>query len=145
MMKKNNKITKPNIWEYFKEHTAIICLYVFLILFGGLCMTAMAIISAEAIELLTVKLYDKAIMLALIGIGIIIFQRSCWFGASWIYNVVSIKIVAKINSNLSNQAFKLNSRTYTNHDTGTFITRLRQRQTTACICAVQSFTPTTRV
>lgn len=121
---KKLKNTKPNIWQYFKEHTAIICLYVFLILFGGLCMTAIAIISAEAIELLTIKAFDKAIIFMLICIGVIVFQRSCWFGASWIYNVISIKIIAKLNSDLSKQAFKLNSRTYTNHDTGTFISRL---------------------
>lgn len=124
-MKKTQKILqKPTLFKYLKEHKLAISTYIILILIVAVATLATTILSAETIELLTKKLYSKAITYLLIITGLIISQGILIFVSNWLYNITSIKIVSRINRDLSLQSFKLNSRTYTNHDTGTFVSRL---------------------
>ena len=57
-------------------------------------------------------------------IGISIFQRIYWYFVNLIYFKYSNRIMSDLNLDLAKQAFKLNSKTYNDHDTGTFVQRI---------------------
>ncbi len=119
------KIKKVNgIWKYLKKYRGWIILYTILSLFAAVCDIFMTILLAKAIEIITIPNYIKAIYLLCGVIGIAVFQRICWYFINLIYYKYSNKIMTAINSDLAKQAFKLNSKTYNDHDTGTFVQRI---------------------
>ena len=60
----------------------------------------------------------------LVSIAIFVLRRLCWFSLEFLYRKYSTQIMAKLSLDLANQAFKLNSKTYSDHDTGTFVQRI---------------------
>ena len=56
--------------------------------------------------------------------GLILIKRLCWYFSGLIYQKYANKIMADLNLDLVKQAFKLNSKTYSDHDTGTFVQRI---------------------
>lgn len=121
-MKKTN--TKPRLGMYFGKHKIAIAVYILLYLIAGVVGIFQTILFATTVEKITLGLYAQAINIGLIIIALIIGQRICWYLTNLFYNKYAVKIMAEINSDLAKQAFKLNSRTYNNHDTGTFVQRI---------------------
>lgn len=123
---KENKIKnkKLNIAAYFAAYKYWIVLYIFLTLIGSACGIFEAIIFAEVIEQITVQNFNQAMLTMLIGVCLILTQRLCWYSVNWIYYKYSSKIMSDLNLDLAKQAFKLNSKTYNDHDTGTFVQRI---------------------
>ena len=60
----------------------------------------------------------------LIVAGLVVIKRLSWYISGFIYQKFAANIMAKLNLDLANQAFKLNSKTYADHDTGTFVQRI---------------------
>ncbi len=120
-MKKNKKF---NLKKYFGRHKVAIMFYILLYIIAGAGSVLNTILFADAVEKITIGLYMQAINIGLIIIGVIVLKRLCWYGTGLIYNKYSVKIMASINADLSKQAFKLNSKTYSDHDTGTFVQRI---------------------
>lgn len=119
------KMKKANgIWKYFKKYRNWIIFYTIISLIAAVCDIFMTILLAKAIELITIPNYIKAIYLLCVVIAISVFQRICWYLTSFIYYKYSNKIMTAINTDLAKQAFKLNSKTYNDHDTGTFVQRI---------------------
>jgi len=125
-MKKNKTETqsKPSLGKYFAQYKPAITLYIILMLLSSLISIATTILSAEVISLITLSHFKKAIIFSSIVISCGIVQRIVWFFANLIYCVYSNKIMSNLNKDLAKQAFKLNSKTYSNHDTGTFVMRI---------------------
>ena len=115
---------KIGLSKYFKRYSLQIFLYVFFTLLAGVASIICTILLADAIEKITFGNFNGAINIFLIGIGIFVVRRACWFSCGLLYNKYSVRIMADLNSDLSKQAFKLNSRTFTAHDTGTFVQRI---------------------
>ena len=122
MKRKNNK--KFGLGKYFAKHKWAISLYIVLYLIAGACSVFGTVLFANAVEKITSALYLEAVNVGLIIIGLILLKRICWYSTGIIYNTYSVKIMASINADLAKQAFKLNSKTYSDHDTGTFVQRI---------------------
>ncbi len=118
------KKTKPNIGMYLKRFKGVISVYILLTLISCACDIFLTIILANTIEIITQNLFQKAILYMLIIIGISIVQRLCWYFNNLVYFKYSNKIMSLLNLDLAKQAFKLNSKTYNDHDTGTFVQRI---------------------
>lgn len=118
------KKTKPNIGMYLKRFKGVISVYILLTLISCACDIFLTIILANTIEIITQNLFQKAILYLLIIIGISIVQRLCWYFNNLVYFKYSNKIMSLLNLDLAKQAFKLNSKTYNDHDTGTFVQRI---------------------
>ena len=120
-MKNNNKIS---LKQYFSKYTIPIILYIFITLLSGVASIFCTILLAEAIESITMTEFQKALQISIFGLIVYIFRRLCWFTVGLIYDKYSVRIMSDLNSDLSKQAFKLNSKTFTSHDTGTFVQRI---------------------
>ena len=115
---------KFSLKTYFSKYGLAIFFYILVYLIAGACTIATTIISATTIEKITLGLYNEAFILMFVMIGVYFVRRISWFLSGLIYDKYSVKIMANINADLARQAFKLNSKTYNDHDTGTFVQRI---------------------
>ncbi len=127
-MKKNNKI---NFNYYLRQNKTSIFFYTLVYAIASCCGIFITIIFADAIQNITLasQLADtlyvkKAINCMLIVAGLVVIKRLSWYISGFIYQKFAANIMAKLNLDLANQAFKLNSKTYADHDTGTFVQRI---------------------
>lgn len=124
MKNKQNKQKKLNIGNYLARYKGWIFVYILLTAVASVCDIFRVILMANAIETITIPNFQKAIYLMLGVVGISIFQRICWYFINLIYFKYSNRIMSDLNLDLAKQAFKLNSKTYNDHDTGTFVQRI---------------------
>ena len=124
MKNKQNKQKKLNIGIYLARYKGWIFVYILLTAVASVCDIFRVILMANAIETITIPNFQKAIYLMLGVVGISIFQRICWYFINLIYFKYSNRIMSDLNLDLAKQAFKLNSKTYNDHDTGTFVQRI---------------------
>ena len=115
---------KRSILTYLKKYRFWAFLYVFLTIIASVSDIFQTIMLANSVELITVPDIWGAMKLILGVVGIQVFQRICWYFLNLIYFKYSNKIMADLNADLAKQAFKLNSKTYNDHDTGTFVQRI---------------------
>lgn len=126
-MKKTDKTLKKfKITKYLKNNKMGISMYILFYVVASVCGMFMTILASQAIERISgVNAdYHSAIVLGFICLGLLVFQRLCWFGSGITYAKSSSKIMADLNLDLAKQAFKLNSKTFSNHETGTFVQRI---------------------
>lgn len=121
---KKQKIKTFSISKYMSKYKIWIFLYIMLTIFASACDIFKVLFAAKTIELITLADYKAAITLSFITIGVAIFQRLCWYLSNLIYFKYSNKIMSDMNLDLAKQAFRLNSKTYNDHDTGTFVQRI---------------------
>lgn len=121
---KTKKLKKPNLMQYFAKYKVAIFFYILVMLVASSASIAITILSAEGLELITLSVFKKAIFYAFIVLGLTIFQRVLWFTANILYLVYANKIMSNLNNDLARQSFKLNSKTFNDHDTGTFVMRI---------------------
>ncbi len=125
-MRKNKQEKKQKIGmgKYLARYKWPIFGYIFLTLIGCAGSIFFTILLANMIDQVTVPDFTKAIYLLLTVIGINIVQRICWYFINLIYYKYSNKIMSALSADLAKQAFKLNSKTYNDHDTGTMVQRI---------------------
>ena len=121
---KEKNIKKIGLGRYFAKHKFAITFYILLYFVAGACSVFGTILFADAVEKITAGMFLDAVNIGLVIIGLILIKRISWYLTGIIYNTYSVKIMANINSDLAKQAFKLNSKTYSDHDTGTFVQRI---------------------
>ena len=124
MTKNNKKVKKIGLMHYLANHKLGISLYVLVYLIASVCTIFSTLIFAEGIESLTLGIYNKCFIILGIAGGLVVVKRTCWYLSGIIYQKVANAIMAELNYDLSRQAFKLNSKTYSDHNTGTFVQRL---------------------
>ena len=122
-MRKNMQ-NKFSISKYLAKYKFWIFLYILITVVTSIGGIFTAILFANVVQLLTVPDLNGALSFMLIGLIISVVQRVGWYFLNVIYFKYSSKIMADINIDLANQAFKLNSKTYNDHDTGTFVQRI---------------------
>lgn len=120
---KNNAKT-PNLGQYLKKYRLPIIWYVIVMIFASASSIFITILSANIIELITLAKYTTAIKCGFVFLALCVLQRILWCIANVLYFVYSNKIMSDLNFDLAKQCFKLNSKTYSDHDTGTFVTRI---------------------
>jgi len=121
---KNNKKNRVSLGAFLKPHKTAIVFYILFSILASTATVFMTIATAEAIEELTLGDFKLAIFWFLIALAIVFARRLMWVANNIIFYNVSTKISTKLNLTLSKQAFKLNSTTYSNHDTGGFVQRI---------------------
>lgn len=126
MKNKTVKIKKIGLKQYLAKHKLGISLYIMVYLIASACTILSTLLFAEGIEAITIANYSKALIILGIAIGLTFIRRLCWYSSGHIYQKVANSIMAELNYDLSKQAFKLDSKTYSDHDTGTFVQRLVQ-------------------
>ena len=124
MKNKNPKVKKPSIAIYLKRYRWQIFLYILISLIATAFEVFMSILLANAIEQITLSEYNKAITTFLIVIALELASLICYYLINFIYYKYSNKIMSELNLDLAKQAFKLNSKTFNDHDTGTFVQRI---------------------
>ncbi len=117
-------ISQFNLSKYFKKHVWGITGYILISLLAAACSVFMALIFARAVEFVTLEDYKKAIIFFFAALLISLVRRLCWFFVNIIYYKVSHSVVADLNQDLATRAFVLNSQTYAEHGTGTFVQRI---------------------
>ena len=126
-MKKDKRQNKKfGIWQYFKAHKLALISYLFCDLMGSALVVVGSLLVANAITLVTqpVPDYKTALIYFAICAGTYLLRNVCWHLSGIIYQKTSKKIMEAINYDIANQAFKLSSRAYTDHNTGTFVSRM---------------------
>ena len=121
MSKKKNKLS---ILSYLRKHKIATFAYVTTCVFAAATSVGITFATAEAVSFLTTGLYQKAIEYFLFAFAFALGQRVFWVISDIVYCKYSVIIVSEINMDLCAQAFKLNSETYSNHDSGTFLRRI---------------------
>ena len=121
---KKEKIKKIGLGQYLYKHKLGISLYILVYIIASACTIFSTLIFAEGIESLTLGDYTKCFIILAIATGLVLVKRGCWYISGLIYEKVANAIMAELNYDLSRQAFKLNSKTYSDHNTGTFVQRL---------------------
>ena len=124
MKKKNIGNKKPNIGQYLNRYRFAIFLYIFITIVAGVGDIFNAILLANSVERITAQDFGGATVLLWIVLGVSLVQRACYYVLNYIYYKYSNKIMSELNLDLAKQAFKLNSKTYNDHDTGTFVQRI---------------------
>lgn len=125
-MTKNIQQKTHNLGMYVKKYTLGVFLYILTYLLAGACTILQTIYFAQAIEQITLGAYKSAIITMVCIAGFIAIKRLNWYFSGLIYQKYANRMMADMNQDLATQAFKLNSKTYTDHDTGTFIQRIVQ-------------------
>lgn len=119
-----NKTQKRTLGTYLKKYSGIIFLYILLNIIGSFISIFNTVIIAKSIVFVTSAEYIEAVKYVLISLALGITQILAYQMASVIYSKYSIKIIADLNTDLSGQAFKLTSATYSSHGTGAFVQRI---------------------
>ena len=115
---------KVGLGSYLKKYWLQISAYILCEIIGTVAGIFMTILVAQAIEEVTLLEYSSAINTFIIVLGFVFIQRIGYFTSRFIYHKYSNKIMAEINLDLACQAFKLNSKTFADHSTGTFVQRI---------------------
>ncbi len=118
---KNNKV---GIKDYLKKYKFGISLYIIVYVLSAISSIFITLLFANAVQCVTEAQYLNAIYTFLIVIGVSTIRRICWYSSGLIYQKYATSIMAELNLDLAKQAFKLNSETYANHETGTFVQRI---------------------
>ena len=124
MKKQKEKAKKISLSMYLAMYKFGISMYILVYLIAGAGTVLQTIFFAKAIELITLSLFREAMITLGIIIGLIIVKRLCWYLSGLIYQKYANKIMADLNLDLAKQAFKLNSKTYADHETGKFVQRI---------------------
>ena len=110
MLKNDNK--QLGVSTYLNRYKFGIFLYVLVYVVAAAMSIVITLLSARAIELVTLKQYMLAINTFVITIMCLVVRRICWFSSGLIYQKYATSIMAELNLDLAKQAFKLNSQTY---------------------------------
>lgn len=123
---KKNKQKKISIMSYLSKYKFGLISYILVYLIAGACTVLQTIYMAQAISYIT-DLGNKlmlAIYTFLFVAGLVLVKRVCWFISNYLYQKYANNIMADMNLDLAKQAFRLSSKTYADHDTGTFVQRI---------------------
>lgn len=123
---KKNKQRKISLMSYLSKYKFGLISYILVYLIAGACTVLQTIYMAKAISYIT-DLGNKlmlAIYTFLFVAGLVLVKRVCWFISNYLYQKYANNIMADMNLDLAKQAFRLSSKTYADHDTGTFVQRI---------------------
>lgn len=126
-MENKEKVTNQKefkIGNYLKNYKTPIFFYILFSLIACGCSVFTTILMAQAIENITLSSYQIATYLLLITLGITLLRRFLNYLLNYIYLKYSTMIMSDLSKDLAKQAFKLNSKTYSDHGTGTFVQRI---------------------
>lgn len=141
---KNPNSFKPS--KYLAKQKWGLLFYIVLNTIGSACSVFFTIITAKAIEFITGATsagYSKAIYAFLIAMGITALEKLIYFATNMLYARIQNKFMMEMNQDLAEQAFKLNSETYSHHSTGVFTQRINNEPRAYMSCFLSIITSIT--
>ncbi len=113
-----------SIKEYLARYKWAIIAYIIFNAISAVLSIVMVLGFAKAIDLVTLAKYSQSLKVFAFTLTCSILRRLCWISNANLFFKYSSKIMADLNLDLAKQAFKLNSQTYADHETGTFVQRI---------------------
>ncbi len=123
-MVQTKEINKFNFGKYFASHKIGLFFYVFIYLVTGAIDIASTIYFAKMIELLTQAVYIDAIRILLILASMMIAQRVLYLINGLNYCNLYVAITSTMSIDVAEQAFKISSGSYAQHNTASFMQRI---------------------
>ena len=123
-MYKKKKNYNFKISSYFSKYKIAIIFYIITNIISYAAATLEIIFIAKGIEQITLGFMDEAVKTFIVLCGLVIIQHSSWLIVCRLFQKYSNKIMSDIRGDLAGQSFKLNSQTYSNHNTGTMLQRI---------------------
>ena len=123
-MVKTKDLNKFNFGKYFAAHKIGLFFYVFIYLITGTIDIVSTIYFAKMIELLTQALYVDVIKIILFLTFCMVTQRVLWFVNGLNYCNLYAKITSRMSVDVAEQAFKISSGSYSQHNTASFMQRI---------------------
>jgi ATP-binding cassette subfamily B protein len=120
---KNNK-KNIGLGKYLFKYKFSVVSYVLFIIAASVICFFWALTTAKSIEFLVSESYRESIKYFILTIVLYVSSTFFWFFSSLIYYKAGGKMIADLNCDLANQAFKLSSKTYSDNSTGVFIERI---------------------
>lgn len=125
---KKDKSKNISISKYLSKYKLAIASYILLCILAASLSILIILTMAKAIEAVTIAKttqdYLYAIQIFVVTLICSVSRRGCWILSNVLYYKYSSKIMADLNLDLAKQAFKLNSQTYADYETGTFVQRI---------------------
>lgn len=118
------EVKKFKFGKYFTSHKLGLFFYVFIYLITGSIDIVTTISFARMIETLTQFMYIDTIKIIVFVAVCLITQRILWFVNGLNYCNLYAKITSKMSVDVAEQAFKISSQSYSQHNTASFMQRI---------------------
>lgn len=135
-MKTKEKQVKPksafSIGKYFAKYKFPVFMFILTNIIGSVFSIFITIEVAEMVGTVTnieggalsSAAISSAIQIIVFIICLTVAMRLCWYLSNVFFQKYSRKIMQEMSSDLAKQAFKLNSKTYADHNSGIFVQRI---------------------
>lgn len=123
-MVKTKEINKFNFGKYFAAHKIGLFFYVFIYLITGAIDIVSTIYFAKLVELLTQAVYVDAIKILIFLASLLIAQRILYLVNGLNYCNLYVAITSTMSIDVAEQAFKISSESYAQHNTASFMQRI---------------------
>lgn len=120
----NLKNEKPSLKMYFAKYKIQVFLYIFFLIMLTAISFFTTVIMARSIEKITLGLYKDAVIYFCVVLAIIFCERFILYFQNILFNKYTLKLSSELSLDMAKQAFLLDSQTYSNHGTGTFVRRI---------------------
>lgn len=124
MIKTEVETNKFKFGQYFTNHKLGLFFYVFIYLITGGIDIVTTIYFAKMIEMLTQLMFVSTIKTIIFLAVCLITQRVLWFVNGLNYCNLYAKITSKMSVDVAEQAFKISSESYSQHNTASFMQRI---------------------
>ena len=123
-MVKTKETNKFNFGKYFAEHKIGLFFYFFIYIVAGAIDIFTTIFFARMIELLTLAEYMQCIKILILIASGLIAQRVLYLVNGLNYCNLYVAITSKMSIDVTEQAFKISSGSYAQHNTASFMQRI---------------------
>lgn len=110
--------------KYLKKYSWHIAFYIFVFVLSTVINVFIPILTANAVEDVTLKRYDGAIYNFLFVLGLSVMQYLLMSLLNFLYNRYGMRMIGDMSLDCVAQTFKINSRSYSSHNSGAFMERV---------------------
>ena len=110
--------------KYLKKYSWHIAFYIFVFVLSTVVDVFIPILTANAVEDVTLQRYDGAIYNFLFVLGLSVMQYLLMSLLNFLYNRYGMRMIGDMSLDCVAQTFKINSRSYSSHNSGAFMERV---------------------
>lgn len=110
--------------KYLKKYSWHIAFYIFVFVLSTVINVFIPILTANAVEDVTLKRYNGAIYNFLFVLGLSVMQYLLMSLLNFLYNRYGMRMIGDMSLDCVAQTFKINSRSYSSHNSGAFMERV---------------------
>ena len=110
--------------KYLKKYSWHIAFYIFVFVLSTVIGVFIPILTANAVEDITLQRYDGAIYNFLFVLGLSVMQYLLMSLLNFLYNRYGMRMIGDMSLDCVAQTFKINSRSYSSHNSGAFMERV---------------------